>query len=436
MEYSQKQYEQGPGSLRELIDSHAKKTSSDLHIKSLSDVDAIRLIQQREGFTPCFGADTPLHEDQKGPSCCAERYCLWKAYCGLFRSNEVIPIEKVFPHQTKDSLDQIRKSILATEKADKFSLDTNTVGLKIRSLHRIASVSKRMLLAAPKTVFAEATDNLMSLKRYLVNIRTESPYMGGRVGAMYYYWDIVLSSDLPAVYTWLVGTQDFRSEGSLDYWPIFSSFNTYQSLGRDLYTATQGSDLWNRIFERTPIPESWIPKDTFEAPHLGFQDGDLMLTEARWAPLFHIDLPAIEGTDFSTLRKLMLDFPEELCSFRDWLYKVLDSLRDTAIGSESFTRECHKAEIALRDHLRKLNSDYHKTKIKTAFSLTGCAVASWTLAIYCILKGEGNILTLLGPGGIAYKLSSDYCEYITRMLELKENPVYILWRIGKGRASR
>jgi hypothetical protein len=87
----------------------------------------------------------------------------------------------------------------------------------------------------------------------------------------------------------------------------------------------------------------------------------------------------------------------------------------------------HRIEREIRAEIRKFESDFDRSDLKTAISAAGCVVASFTLALYCILHMEPNVLSVLGPGGVLYKISDLYMERKLKQLELRENPAYFLW---------
>ena len=68
-------------------------------IKGLSDVDAIRLIQQREGSTPCYGRDVALRPGADGV--CLIEGCCWRHFCSAYQSNAA-PIDGALHYLTPD----------------------------------------------------------------------------------------------------------------------------------------------------------------------------------------------------------------------------------------------------------------------------------------------------------------------------------------------
>ena len=419
--------------LRGLIMWRAEKMDCVDDIECLSDLNAVRFIQQKEGYTPCFGGDVPLHSrGSVDPRRCGELTCDWRSQCDLFRVNTAVPLVKFLPDATKEDIDRTTQLLLRHRAPESPVLPEQSVGVKIRSFGIVPSVSRKMLVAAPVTVFSEATGDPSRLSPVLLDLAAQRYHPGYGGGGVNYDWTVLLTADVVNLRAWLADASAFFDNGSMAYWPIIKRSHTSQGLGRD-QTGRLG-DL-GRTHGEMPSPEE-LEQQSFHAPHFGFQDGEVMLTDADFAPILNIQLPILENIDFNTLAKLMEDFPVELCSFRDFLHSSVEQMRSSAVGSESFSRDCQKVERDIRDRLRKLDSDYKKARVEAAISLTGCAVASWTLALYCILTGAGNILTVLGPGGIVYKASADYGSYLTKCAGLKDSPAYFLWRIGKTQPKK
>jgi hypothetical protein len=404
--------------LRRFINSHAERLGCLEAIAAMTDLNAIRFCQQKEGYTPCFGRETPQYPNQDDTRLCTAD-CCWIYACNSYRISAIVPIE-VFV-ENKDELNRLQKRLLDFDKTKKTSLTAGEVGVQIRSYQNISSVTRKMLIAAPKTVVGEATDDKLALKPHAL---VHSSFRGRSYGDWNIYHDltVLFTSDLSGLKRWLFETQRFLESGNLAYSPLIQSLSYKKSYGK-------GSLMENQYaFDELPAP---VDLKTFAAPHLGLPDGDIMLSNSEFAPILNIELPVLESIDFDTLFKLMADFPDELCAFRDFLHSSVEQMLNAATGSTDFAHNCRKIERDIREHLRKLESDYKKTRLKTAFSLTGCAVVSWMLALYCILRGKGDILTILGPGGMVFTLSAAYSEYLIQRLSLKNDPAYFLWLLGK-----
>lgn len=396
-------------------------------VKDLPDIEAVRVIQQVEGCTPCFARQQALYPSEQDPLVCSNTSCSWKGFCDPYRSIEVQPLEKYFPFLAKNEFIQIRTDLLDCVKDSSFVLPENTVGLKLRSLNSLATSSRKMLLVTPRTTISEAhNDSHINLKRYLLRFQAEPSYSGGRGANIKLNWEILETSDIGELVNWLSAAKPFFKAGKLDYWPLFYKVVNHTYCG--LSETELGCESWRKVSS----PTSWAC-ETFDAPHVATLDGDISLTDAGLVPLFHIDLPVLENIKFNTLFDLMKDYPEELTSFRDFFQAQIENMRSSAIGSNEFITDCRRIERNIRDGKKKLHSDMKRAKLKAAFSLTGCAIATWTLAIYCILHGDSGLLRIIGPGGIVYTASSAYSEYLLKRMELKEHPVYFLWELGRSK---
>ncbi len=408
--------------LREGVQRHAERLGCLGAISDMTDINAIRFLQQKEGYTPCFGRETPWSPDPEDPKLCKISDCYWRLVCNSYRNITLTPLDKALPNARQEELELLRKRLLACNEEKNQAFSIATVGLKIRSFRNMSSATRKMLVAAPKTVFGESTEEGLT-KPYMLAQASLSPGMSG-MWTKHNFCDVLFTSDIDALKNWLFDTQKFSENGSLAYYPLIERIDDVAAYGKG-DQATGRFVFWE-------LPKS-IKLETFNAPHIGLPDGDIMLSDAEFAPILNIDLPILEGIGFDILFKLMSDYPEELCSFRDFLRSKVEEMRQAVVGSVEFVHDCQKIEREIREQMRKTETDYKKAKLTAAFALTGCAIATWTLALYCFTQGTGSILTVLGPGGIAYTASTAYSNYLTKRLDLKDNPVYFLWLLGKSR---
>jgi|GEM_PF-4301102 len=408
---------------REEIITQADRYDCAHEIAHLPDVEAVRLIQQRAGFTACYAREQPLSPRESNPRSCDTYGCRWAQPCDAYRSEEIIPLDKELNEKNHETIQLFRLQI-DDFKARLQPGSLATVGMKILSFEKAFPATRKMLVAAPQTILGESTEDTSRLKRYL--FADKSGVVSGSTGGYVfdYALDILFASDINLLNRWLLETRPFIESGNLAYYPLIKRFVRTTNVSRG---GAYSSGNTPSIFSR----DDAVALESFHASHLGVPDGDIMLTNADFAPILNIDLPVLENVDFKTLHQLMADFPEELTSFRDFFHARVDEMQHAAVGSEQFGRDCRRLEGQIRDHIRKLDSDFKKTRLKTAITMTGCAVASWTLALYCILHGTGDILTILGPGGVVYTATSAYSEYLTNQLDLKDDPVFFLWSLGK-----
>jgi hypothetical protein len=402
---------------REAIYYQARRLNCVEDIDNMSNLTAVRYLQQKEGYSQCFGGDHPFLPRNSDPSTCDNSGCCWHIACDSYRCSPIIPIDRDQTTITHQEIMQLRSVIGTLETKKEEVLAGGAVGMKIRSFNNLEPTTRKMLIATPTTILGESTDDVSALKPYLLS----SGVCESVPGCSEYFNTVLFSADLRSLRAWLSATARFIETNSLAYYPLTKEIHHGVNWGR----ASCGSGIVYTL----SLPVS-PPLGSFDALHLGVLDGTVMLTHSEFVPLLAIDLPFLANVTFDDLFQVMSDYPDELCSFRSFLQSKLDDLRNAVIGSEGFSRQCRRLEREIHEQLRKLKSDYKKATIKSAFEMTGCAVASWTLAIYCLLHGS-DLLSVLGPGGIAYKMSSAYSEYVVKRLELKENPVYLLWVLGK-----
>jgi hypothetical protein len=391
-------------------------------VRSLPEVEAIRTIQQHGGFTPCYANEKPLRPTSEDSLACGVSACFWKQACDGFRTSQIIPLAKALTRVDIETLSQFRQKI-SELRAKLDNPAGRTIGFQLGSFDQIYPATKKMLLASPHTVMGELP-NKANLKAYLLqdNSKTVAGLSSGYI--FNYSFDILLTQDLGQLHNWFSETQPFIKSGSLDYFPLIHNIQYTKDVGR------------GAIYSHGAIPSYWtldqdITLETFKAPYLGVSNGDIMLTRSEFAPILNLDLPVLENIDMHRLYQLMADHPNELSSFRDYLMDKMDDMNQSAVGSEQFGRDIAKIERDLRDQLRKLDSDLKKASLKTAVALSGSAIATWTLAIFCILKGHADLLTVLGPGGVLLPIGAAYSDYLVERLSLKDNPVFFLWEIGK-----
>jgi hypothetical protein len=289
---------------------------------------------------------------------------------------------------------------------------------------------RKMLVATPRSVIGERTD--IPLTPYVLKSWLSGVGSAGSTGT-YVTTQILFTSDLRLLERWIVDAAPFVQAGDVAYYPLIEQqqYATASYSKSEAYSGTRGFDM----FRCWKSPHQIGQPLSFKATHAGLPDGEALLTEPDLAPLLNLELPVLEEISFDALFRVMADYPDELCSFRNLLYSCVDEIGTAAVGSNEFYAACRKIERQIQDGVRKLRSDYKKARIAAAFSLTGCAVASWTLALYCILgTGGGDILRVLGPGGIAYTASAAYSQYLVKTLELRDNPCYFLWVLGRTTA--
>jgi hypothetical protein len=402
------------GTLRKAINQQAELLGCASLVENLPDGEAIRFIQGREGFTQCFGLDKPLEADSNG-ECKQYHSCLWFDSCRLYRSSRGVQmIEKAFPGRDREFFIQVANCLdrLAAHNLDELK---RFVGTRLSSLAQIESISKKLVITSPNTVLIE--NEKTACQKWITRSAPPRPY----TGSIQVEHTILYTSDIAALINWLENARGFLNDGTILYAPFLKKKRTY-------------STKYDQMAGRTPFylkDAGGFPN--FSTPHLALSDESIKINRSEFRPLFHIDLPFIRNVDLKLLNEIMTDNPETLGAFRDFFINQLDSAQDAALGSEQFSKDCRRIERNIRAELRKLNTSITTNRIKNLTALVGGTIATWTLALFCIVQGQHDMLKIIGPGGAVWSLSTAYMEYLTGKISLRDNPVYFLWILGQSK---
>ena len=138
--------------------------------------------------------------------------------------------------------------------------------------------------------------------------------------------------------------------------------------------------------------------------------------------LFTISIPYLKGVSFDNLSKILDDNLDCLSILRSHLKKIVLENRDDKTIKEM-------QEDLIRPEIDKLNIRFKKTqnlhRLRTSGVIVGSTLIS--LASYEKLGATASILSLLGSAGLGLFKSEE--KYQKEILELKENPTYLLWKI-------
>ncbi|GIM29846.1 hypothetical protein CPJCM30710_25120 [Clostridium polyendosporum] len=406
--------------IREEIEQKAKAVSCLWDVYNLSDLDAIRFIQQKEGYTPCFGRNNPLYPSENKKKC-SNSTCYWHRTCDSYRNEKITPIDKALNLRTKADLDTFINNLRKFRDRKATFLMNNEVELKCRSFNNINNLIRKMLVISPKTVVTECSDNIKNLKCYSLGINRKWGW-GFRSVNVYNDIELLFTSDLFKLNKFLKDTEVFINKGNLNYYPLMKNINHVE---RDIWPYFQGA------FYTFPTDLDFNLSNT---SHIALTDDDILLSNPNYIPLLNIEIPYLENVDCYTLSKLMSEYPQELFAFQDFFHSKMEGIRNLVQNSSNFASDCRRVEGEINEHLRKLNSDYKKTKLKTIIDVVEGTVTFFVLSIFCFYS-KNNILSLIGPGGAFVKLAdtikNSSKNYFIEMNELKNDSVFLIWKIGR-----
>jgi hypothetical protein len=270
--------------LREHIQSYGERLNCLHEVDQLTDFHAIRLIQQREGYSPCFGRDES----------CKSLDCFWLEACANYRNPSITPLDKEFPNHDHNLFNSFQSSIQKLNEDKKGRLSSGEVGLKIRSYRNIPAATRKMLVAAPKTVVCENPEDA-PLKPYILSHSTDVQYSYPN-GIFTSTVEVFFTADIKALVTWLADTKTFREAGNLSYYPLMQRVS-------DTRVITPKASPVKYTENRIPVlglSSSLNFGDIFSAPHLGLADGDIMVSDRSFSPILNLDLPVLENIGLRT----------------------------------------------------------------------------------------------------------------------------------------
>src|SRR5438477_8995769 len=70
--------------IRDTINWIANRMGMREQVEALADIDAVRFLQEREGYTPCYGREVALWPGRDGT--CEVNGCCWRNYCEIYRT--------------------------------------------------------------------------------------------------------------------------------------------------------------------------------------------------------------------------------------------------------------------------------------------------------------------------------------------------------------
>lgn len=426
--------------IRATINKHAQRLDSEETIKKLSNKNAIRFLQEKEGYTVCFGDKKPLKSDYSdknerfynqttmneeilSPSVCSENRCAWKGLCDSYR-NDTIPIDGIFESEEINNINSFADKVLNQKEVNQ-KIDSSYLVATIPNANVLSSISKKLLLISPKTLIKE--DSNRDLRSYILKSRIYLPHItpGGTYPIYHYDITTLRTSDISSIYNWMNQSEKFINRGDFAYFPYIE---THQVIRQMYKFNTHGEDYFN-------FPSFYDFNNICSEDELNRLVYNIPIDNEDILPLFNAEIPAIENTDFETLFSFSNDYFDELCSFRDFLYKKMILASNQFPGTENIYSATRLFNSEIHEELKNLKANFKKRKIKSIISSTSIAIGTSALSIYALMKGDDNLLKFIGPGGIVVSVGKMLSDYLINSLELHNKPIYFLWLLDKNRKS-
>jgi hypothetical protein len=139
--------------------------------------------------------------------------------------------------------------------------------------------------------------------------------------------------------------------------------------------------------------------------------------------LFDIAVPFIQGVPFDKLHTIIEDEQDSVLMLRKKLREVVATAQENKKNIVEMINDEVTPQIAV------LNKRFNKIAQSTAVRIWGASIGTITLSLFSIYSPESiSLVTLLGAGGL---ITKEYASYVEKLHELKEDPFYLLWKLGK-----
>jgi hypothetical protein len=402
--------------LSRLISIQARRLNLESAVGNMPELTAVRLLQEREGYSSCFGRDVALLPGPNG--LCMVEGCCWRNFCTAYRS-EAPPIDSLLGGWGANS--EISAFVDYLSSSDSLPATRNGVSCTITSQAPLMSLSRKLIIGSPHSVICESAEQNNMLRPIQLSLDTQRvSRTGGSHYTMYYevsrtiWW----TANPTQIFDWHNSASPLLRDGTLDYLAHITT---------DSHVAT----VWKT--SKPQIPQLSTP--TFrqiDTPYQAFQDGEVYVSDPNFVPLLNLEIPYLESASLTDLHKLIEDNPEEFTSFRSYLFKAIEQIKDKRLSSETFGSDIRKIQFDVDDQLRKLKSDLRKARVKHYVEIAGGAAATFVLGLYCLTRHDSHTWAIIGPGGFLYVLSPKLADYFIGKMSLKESPVYFLWMLGPG----
>jgi hypothetical protein len=403
-------------SLRGLITAAADRIGAAEAVTHLSDLDAVRLVQEREGYTPCYGRKVALHPGPGG--LCQVKECCWRNFCSAYQA-EAEPLDASLPATRPADIDAFRDFVLARGRRAA-GLPVPGLSVTVRGGVALEPLSRKLVIGSPQSMICEAAEGSNPLRP----IRLSFNAVQTRSSASYttYYQierSILWTASPQRIHNWYVAARSLIDDSTIDYLPHVTTESEEIAVWKT--NLADFSALATPAFQR------------LDTPHMALPENEVLVSDPNFVPFLNLEIPFLEAASLNSIHDIMRDHPDELCTFRNFLFRNIDKIKDKSLGSMTFGADLQAVRREIDDSLQKLKADLARARMKHYIELTGGITAAFTLAVVCLTQHDSHTLAVIGPGGFLYVLSTKVSDYLSARLNLKDNPTYFLWMLGSGK---
>jgi hypothetical protein len=185
----------------------------------------------------------------------------------------------------------------------------------------------------------------------------------------------------------------------------------------DILKVEEGSsDYWKVADEANTIGMSADPTD-----------------KRHYKELCELAIPFITGVNFNDLAKILDDERDLLIEFRSELRKIVDDARAGKITSVEVIND------VINPRIHKIGRRFSAISNAARLKLGGAAIGVATLSLASYMS-SGLLATLVatigGSGGAAAYMAKEYAGFLMDREGLKDDPIYLLWRLRRISSKR
>lgn len=175
------------------------------------------------------------------------------------------------------------------------------------------------------------------------------------------------------------------------------------------------SDYWKVADEAATIGMSADPTD-----------------KRHYTELCELSIPFITGVNFNDLAKILDDERDLLIEFRSELRKIVDDAREGKRTSVEVIND------VLNPRIHKIGRRFRAISNAAKLKLGGAAIGVATLSLASYISSgllAPLVATIGGSGGAAY-MAREYAGFLMDREGLKDDPIYLLWRLRRISSKR
>ena len=264
--------------IRGLIGAVAEQTGARESVANLSEVDAVRLLQEREGYTPCYGREVALRPGADG--ICEVEECCWRNFCSAYRNNAV-PLDACLPSTDPAKLDAFRDFVL-TRGRRAAGLPVPGVSVTVRGGVALEPLSRKLVIGVAQSTICEAAEGANPLRPVRLSLNSTQISVPNPHYMLYYQIErsILWTASPQRIHNWFLAARSLIDDSTIDYLPHVTVESEQIAVWKT--ARTDFSRLAAPVFQR------------LDTPHVALPDNEVLVSDPNFVPLLNLEIPFLE----------------------------------------------------------------------------------------------------------------------------------------------